>query len=80
MSQALEGLKPGLVWKYFGEIAKIPRCSNTKRDHAYVVATAKKLGLEVKTDKYGNARSGSREPRERRIAQHRSAGPPRYGV
>ena len=55
MSQALEGLKPGLVWKYFGEIAKIPRCSKHETAiTAYVVATAKKLGLEVKTDKYGN--------------------------
>jgi dipeptidase D len=69
MSQALEGLKPGLVWKYFGEIAKIPRCSKHETAiTAYVVATAKKLGLEVKTDKYGN------------VAQHRPAGPPRYGV
>jgi dipeptidase D len=55
MSNAIEGLKPELVWKYFAEIARIPRCS--KHEAAitkYVVDTAKKLGLEAKTDKLGN--------------------------
>jgi len=55
MSNAIEGLKPALVWKYFAEIAKIPRCS--KHEGAivkYIIETAKKLGLEAKTDKFGN--------------------------
>jgi dipeptidase D len=55
MSTAIEGLKPALVWKYFAEIAKIPRCS--KHEGAiikYVLETAKKLGLEAKSDKFGN--------------------------
>jgi dipeptidase D len=55
VSSAIEGLKPALVWKYFAEIARIPRPS--KHEEAmtkYVVATAKKLGLQVKTDKFGN--------------------------
>jgi dipeptidase D len=55
MSNAIEGLKPALVWKYFAEIAKIPRCS--KHEGAivkYVIETAKKLGLEANTDKFGN--------------------------
>jgi dipeptidase D len=55
MSTAIEGLKPELVWKYFAEIAKIPRCS--KHEGAmvkYVLETAKRLGLEAKADKFGN--------------------------
>jgi dipeptidase D len=55
MSTAIEGLKPALVWKYFAEIAKIPRCS--KHEGAivkYVLETAKNLGLEAKADKFGN--------------------------
>ena len=55
MSAAIEGLKPALVWKYFAEIAKIPRCS--KHEEAiikYVLATARNLGLQARTDKFGN--------------------------
>jgi dipeptidase D len=55
MSSAIEGLKPALVWKYFAEIAKIPRCS--KHEEAivkYVLATAKGLGLAARADKFGN--------------------------
>ena len=55
MSNSLSGLKPELVWKYFAEISKIPRGSkNEKRISAYIVETAKKLGLEVKQDKVLN--------------------------
>jgi len=55
MSQAIEGLEPAAVWKYFAEIARIPRCS--KHEEAmtsYVLSTAKKLGLEARADKHGN--------------------------
>ena len=55
MSAAIEGLKPELVWKYFAEISRIPRPS--KHEEAmtkYVSETAKKFGLQVKTDKFGN--------------------------
>jgi len=55
MSQAIEGLEPKAVWKYFAEIALIPRCS--KHEEAmtsYILATARKLSLEAKADKYGN--------------------------
>ena len=55
MSNAIDGLKPVLVWKYFAEIAKVPRCS--KHEGAivkYVLETARKLGLEAKADKFGN--------------------------
>jgi dipeptidase D len=55
MSTAIEGLKPELVWKYFAEIAKIPRGSkNEAAIVKYVLETAKKLGLEAKSDKFGN--------------------------
>ena len=30
MSKAIEGLQPALVWKYFEEIARIPRCSGNE--------------------------------------------------
>ncbi|HXX64817.1 MAG TPA: aminoacyl-histidine dipeptidase [Bacteroidota bacterium] len=55
MSTAIEGLTPHLVWKYFAEIAKIPRCS--KHEEAmtrYVMRTAEGLGLKAKADKFGN--------------------------
>ena len=55
MSNAIDGLKPELVWKYFAEIAKIPRGSkNEAAISKYVYETAKKLGLEAKQDKFGN--------------------------
>ena len=55
MSQAIEGLKPELLWKYFAAICQIPRGSkNEKAVARYVVDTAKKLGLEVKQDRSGN--------------------------
>ncbi len=48
-------LKPELVWKYFGEISKIPRCSkHEEKVTEYVVDVAKKLGHEVVRDGVGN--------------------------
>jgi dipeptidase D len=55
MSQAIDGLQPAAVWKYFAEVAKIPRCS--KHEEAmtkYVVDTAARLGLKATTDRFGN--------------------------
>ena len=55
MSSAIEGLKPVLVWKYFAEIAQIPRCS--KHEEAmtkYILETAQRLSLQAKADKFGN--------------------------
>jgi dipeptidase D len=55
MSDALNGLKPELVWKYFGEVARIPRCSKSEQQiSAYVVKTARGLGLEAEPDSFGN--------------------------
>jgi dipeptidase D len=55
MSNAIEGLKPPLVWKYFAEIVQIPRCSkHEEKMTKYVLGTAKRLGLEAKADRLGN--------------------------
>lgn len=55
MSNAIEGLKPEHVWKYFAEIARIPRCSKHEAAMTkYVMETAKRMGLQAKADKFGN--------------------------
>jgi dipeptidase D len=55
MANAIEGLKPEGVWRFFAEISKIPRGSkNEAAISKYVADTAKKLGLEVKTDRVGS--------------------------
>jgi dipeptidase D len=55
MSTAIEGLRPALVWKYFAEIARIPRCSKHEAAMTkYVLETAGRLGLEGNADKFGN--------------------------
>jgi dipeptidase D len=55
MSNAIAGLEPTLVWKYFAEIARIPRCSkHEERMTRYVLDTAKRLGLEATADAVGN--------------------------
>ena len=55
MSNAIAGLKPELVWKYFGEISEIPRCSKKEeRISQYVADKAAELGLEAKRDKFMN--------------------------
>lgn len=55
MSSAIDGLQPTLVWKYFAEIARIPRGSrHEEKITKYVLDTAKRLGLKPKADKLGN--------------------------
>jgi dipeptidase D len=55
MSRAIEGLTPPLVWKYFAEIARIPRCSKNEAAAArFVVDTARRLGLAATQDSAGN--------------------------
>ncbi|MBI5463762.1 MAG: M20/M25/M40 family metallo-hydrolase, partial [Ignavibacteriales bacterium] len=52
MADAISGLTPALVWKYFAEISKIPRGSkNEKAISDYVLGVAKRFGLEAKRDK-----------------------------
>jgi dipeptidase D len=55
MANVMEGLKPEGVWKYFAEIARIPRGSkNEAAISRYVLETARKLGLKAKADAVGN--------------------------
>jgi dipeptidase D len=55
MSSAIDGLKPALVWKYFAEIARVPRGSkHEEKITKYILDTAKRLGLKAKADKLGN--------------------------
>jgi len=55
MTNAVEGLKPELFWKYFAEIARIPRPSkHEERIARYVLDTAKELGLDATQDGCGN--------------------------
>jgi dipeptidase D len=55
MSNAIEGLKPELVWKYFAAISRIPRGSKNEAAIAqYVLDIAKDLGLPAKSDSFGN--------------------------
>lgn len=71
MSAAIEGLKPELAWKYFAEISRIPRGSkNEAAATRYVIAVAKKLGLQYKTDRLGNV--VVRKPASANLGQSRS--------
>ncbi len=55
MANAIAGLEPALVWRYFAEISRIPRGSkNEAAVAAHLVETAKKLGLEAMQDGAGN--------------------------
>ncbi len=55
MANAIDGLTPPLVWKYFAAISRIPRGSkNEAAIGAYLVKTARALGLEVQQDAVGN--------------------------
>ncbi len=71
MARATDGLKPELLWKYFEEIARIPRGSgNEAAISKYVAGTAKKLGLDAKIDSVGNV--VVRKPASRGREQARS--------
>ncbi|HMD14381.1 MAG TPA: M20/M25/M40 family metallo-hydrolase, partial [Bacteroidota bacterium] len=55
MSEAVKGLQPELVWKYFAEISRIPRGSkNEAAISKYIMETAKKLDLPAKQDRFMN--------------------------
>ena len=54
MARVTDGLTPPLVWKYFEAISEIPRGSkNETAIAAYVMKTAKSLGLTSAQDKAG---------------------------
>lgn len=55
MTSALQNLEPAVVWKHFDALASTPRASKKEaavRD--YVLAQAKRLGLEATVDAVGN--------------------------
>jgi dipeptidase D len=55
VSHVLDGLTPPLLWKYFAELSRIPRCSKHERAASqFVVDTATRLGLAVTQDQFGN--------------------------
>ena len=55
MASAIDGLTPPLVWKFFAELSCIPRCSKHEAAASrFVVDTAKRLGLAVSQDSFGN--------------------------
>jgi dipeptidase D len=55
MPSVIEGLKPDAVWKYFLQISKIPRGSKHEAAiSAYILQTARTLGLEARADSCGN--------------------------
>ena len=51
MSDAIQGLEPTLVWKYFAEIARVPRCSKHEEKirasaaWKWLVANAERFGF-----------------------------------
>jgi dipeptidase D len=48
-------IEPHIIWKYFAEISRIPRCSkHEERVADYIVTVAKNYGLEVLKDENGN--------------------------
>lgn len=54
-TEAIEGLKPELLWQRFHQLAQIPRGSkNEKRVVEFLKDTAASLGLPYKTDQVGN--------------------------
>jgi dipeptidase D len=55
MHEALQGLEPEVVWKYFDSIRQIPRCSkHEERIVDYVLGVADQLGIESGKDDVGN--------------------------
>jgi dipeptidase D len=51
MKDAIQGLKPKLMWEHFYEISQIPRCSREEeRIRQYVIKVAERNNLEYKLD------------------------------
>jgi dipeptidase D len=51
MKDAIQGLKPKLMWEHFYEISQIPRCSkDEERVRQYVIKVAERNNLEYKLD------------------------------
>jgi len=51
----IKNLEPKLLWKYFDEVRKIPRCSkHEEKIREFLISFAKDQKLDLKTDKSGN--------------------------
>ncbi len=51
----IKNLEPKLLWKYFDEVRKIPRCSkHEEKIREFLINFAKDQKLDLKTDKSGN--------------------------
>ena len=56
MSTALDHVEPKAVWKHFAALAAIPRASEKEAAaREYVLALARRLGLESVQDEIGRA-------------------------
>jgi dipeptidase D len=54
-ASAFEGLKPEIMWKYFEDLTKIPRCSRNEAAAAkYVMEQAQAKGCQAEQDQAGN--------------------------
>ena len=52
MADAIAGLTPPLVWKYFAALSRIPRCSKHEQNAGkFVRDTARQLGLTSSQDR-----------------------------
>ena len=55
MNEIIANLQPEAVWRHFGALAAIPRCSKHEEAvRTYVIECAKAAGLTVRTDGAGN--------------------------
>ncbi len=55
MANIFDDLKPGLLWKHFAEILKLPHCSGHEKPLGdYIISVAQRLNLPWKRDKVGN--------------------------
>ncbi len=53
--EAMRGAEPEALWRHFGEIARIPRCSkHEERIREFVVIFAREHGLRCRVDEAGN--------------------------
>jgi dipeptidase D len=55
VTDALKNLEPALLWKYFGEMSRVPRCSKQEEKILnYVKGVADGLDLDFSEDRAGN--------------------------
>jgi len=70
----LAKLEPQIVWNYFHQLTQIPRPSKKEEVRAYLVETAKQLGLDYSVTEIGNVvirkkATDNSKPRKKLILQ-----------